>query len=316
VIPIDNTLIDRDGLLIPDAGGYGDPAEQRPKIAQDSLFRTDVCTRGPHSPREGRLFRKQALGQTLGEPFRNPTALGGEVSDRVGERDLPGDFARDGSFTSAEVLNPIHGQAERFGRPRGYVGDLKTNGKLAWKGQVITARVRAASIPAGDRQEMRIGKRRPWSFAVTGRLPGLEPTVRIVIRWPYRKDPRCGQSLVTNRTPWAVSRIVRVDRPRGTGTESFPRDGPQPVGLGDCQLRDLQGQTRPMDLVLRASSLLRGQWRQGRAKQGALPRLMTLGEACRARVREAVRTTLAWALEQVTERNQPSGQVVAQLGLT
>jgi hypothetical protein len=316
VIPIDNTLIDRDGLLIPDAGGYGDHAEQRPKIAQDSLFRTYVCTRGPHSPRECRLFRKQAIGQALGEPFRNPTALGGEVIDRVCERDLPGDFARDGSFTSAEVLNPIHGKAERFGRPRGYVGDLKTNGKREWKGQVITASARAASIPAGDRQEMRIGKRRPWSFTVTVRIPGLEPTVRIVIRWPYRKDQRCGQILVTNWTPWAVSRIVRVDRPRWTGTETFPRDGTQPVGLGDCQVRDRQGQTRPMYLVLRASSLLMGQLRQGRAKQGALPRLMTLGEACRARVREAVRTTLAWALEQVTERNQPSGQVVAQLGLT
>jgi hypothetical protein len=72
VIPIDNTLIDRDGLLIPDAGGYCDHAEQRHKIAQDSLFRTYVCTRGQHSPRECRLFRKQAIGQALGEPFRNP----------------------------------------------------------------------------------------------------------------------------------------------------------------------------------------------------------------------------------------------------
>jgi hypothetical protein len=35
VIPIDNTLIDRDGTLIPDAGWYWDHAEQRNKIAQD-----------------------------------------------------------------------------------------------------------------------------------------------------------------------------------------------------------------------------------------------------------------------------------------
>ncbi len=33
VIPIDNTLIDRDGLLIPDAGWYWDHAEERNKIA-------------------------------------------------------------------------------------------------------------------------------------------------------------------------------------------------------------------------------------------------------------------------------------------
>ena len=38
VIPIDNTLIDRDGMLIPDAGWYWDHAEERNKIAQDYLF--------------------------------------------------------------------------------------------------------------------------------------------------------------------------------------------------------------------------------------------------------------------------------------
>ena len=43
---------------------------------------------------------------------------------------------------------------------------------------------------------------------------------------------------------------------------------------------------------------------------------MTIGEACRAMAKEALRTTLAWAIEQVTERNQPYDHVVAQLGLT
>jgi hypothetical protein len=46
---------------------------------------------------------------------------------------------------------------------------------------------------------------------------------------------------------------------------------------------------------------------------------MIIGEACRAigpTARETLRTTLAWAIEQVTEKNQPFGHVVAQLGLT
>jgi hypothetical protein len=33
-------------------------------------------------------------------------------------------------------------------------------------------------------------------------------------------------------------------------------------------------------------------------------------------IRESLRTTLAWAIEQVTEKNQPVGHVVARLGLT
>jgi hypothetical protein len=59
VIPIDNTLIDRDGTLSPDAGWYWDHAEERSKIAQDSLFINYVCTSGKHDPLEFRLFRKE-----------------------------------------------------------------------------------------------------------------------------------------------------------------------------------------------------------------------------------------------------------------
>jgi hypothetical protein len=51
-------------------------------------------------------------------------------------------------------------------------------------------------------------------------------------------------------------------------------------------------------------------------KEWALHRLMTIGEACRAMIRESLRTTLTWAIEQVTGKNQPVGHVVAQLGLT
>jgi hypothetical protein len=118
---------------------------------------------------------------------------------------------------------------------------------------------------------------------------------------------------VTNRLTWEVSRIVRVYRHRWTGTETFHRDGKQQLGLGDCQLRDLQGQTRHMDLVMLAYSLLMGQLRQGRAKDWALHRLMTIGEACRAMLRETLRTTLTWAIEQVTERGQSVDRVMAQL---
>ncbi len=80
-------------------------------------------------------------------------------------------------------------------------------------------------------------------------------------------------------------------------------------------MRDFQGQTRHMYLVMLAYRLLMGQLRQGRAMEWALHRLMTIGEACRAMLRETLRTTLAWAIEQVTERGLAFERVVAQLGI-
>ena len=81
-------------------------------------------------------------------------------------------------------------------------------------------------------------------------------------------------------------------------------------------MRDLQGQTRHMYLVMVAYSLLMIQLKQGRAKDWALHRLMTIGEACRAMTKEALRTTLSWAIEQVTRFERPYDHVVAQLGLS
>ena len=230
VIAIDNTLIDRDGLLIPDAGWFWDHAEERNKIAQDYLFANYVCTSGKHYPLEFRLFRKQEICEALNEPFRNHTALCCELIDWVCERNIPGDFTIDCYFTSAEVLNHIHAKTDRFGWPRGYVGDLKTNRNLEWQGRIIKASDLAASIPPEDRKELRQGDRRQWYFTATVRIPDVKHKVRIVILWRYRHDPEPIKILVTNRITWEVTRILQVYRYRWTGTETFHRDGKQQSG--------------------------------------------------------------------------------------
>jgi hypothetical protein len=313
VIPLDNTLVDRDGLLIPDAGWYWDHAEERYKIAQDYLFVNYVCTSGKHYPLEFRLFRKEEVCQALKEPFRNHTVLACDLIDWVCDHQIPGDFTMDCYFTNAEVLNHIHGRMDRFGRPRGYVGDLKFNRKVQWKGQTLKVSELAAGIAAAERKELRIGDDRQWYFTVTLRIPDVTHTVRIVILWRYRNDQQPCKILVTDRITWEASRIVRVDRHRWTGTETFHRDGQQQLGLGDCQLRDSQGQTRHIYLVMVAYSLLMVELKQGRATDWALHRLMTIGEACRAMLKEALRTTLTWAIEQVTERGQSVDRVMAHL---
>jgi hypothetical protein len=109
--------------------------------------------------------------------------------------------------------------------------------------------------------------------------------------------------------------LPRVYRHRWTGTETFHRDGKQQLGLGDCQLRGTQGQTRHIYPVKLAYSLLVGRLRQGRAKEWVPHRLITIGEACRAMTEETLCTTLSWAIEQVTKYEKPFGHIVAQLGL-
>ena len=314
VIPIDNTLIDREGQLIPDAGWFWDHAEERNKIAQDYLFANYVCTSGKHYPLEFRLFRKEGVCQARKEPFRNHTQLVCELIDWVCERKIPGDFTFDSYFTNAEILNHVHGKTDHWGRPRGYVGDLKFNRKLIWKGRTLKASELAASIPAASRKELRIGDQRQWYFTVTVQIPNVKHKVRIVVLWTYKNDKEACKILVTNRITWEVTRIVRVYRRRWTGTETFHRDGKQQLGLGDCQLRDDGGQTRHMYLVMMVYTALMRQLKHDRALEWAHMRLMTIGESCRAMLRETLGKTIAWVVEQV-QHGQSLPEIKAHLAL-
>ena len=157
---------------------------------------------------------------------------------------------------------------------------------------------------------------RQWYYTTVVRLPQVKHPVRIVLLWRNRRDRTPAKVLVTNRTRWEITRILKTYRQRWTGTETFHRDGKQELGMGDCQLRSGQGQTRHMHLVMAAYSLLMRQLRNSRATKWALHRLTTIGQACRAVADETLRATLQWAMRQITEQSRKPQHVIAQLGLS
>ena len=77
-----------------------------------------------------------------------------------------------------------------------------------------------------------------------------------------------------------------------------------------------EGQTRQMYLVMLAYSLLMSQLRQGRAQEWALCRLTTIGESCRAMLRETLRTTIRWAIDQATRKSRDHDHIITQLAIS
>jgi hypothetical protein len=315
VIALDDTLIDHDGKFIKDVGWFWDHAEERNKIAHDYLFVNYVCTSGKHYPLEFRRFKKREQCEATGETFQDHTQLFCQLVDWVCEREIPGDFVFDSYFTNAENLNHIHAKPGQNGQSRAYVGDLKFNRKVEWKGKIWRADELAASIPPEDRKELRRGDHRQWCFTCSLHIPKVNHKIRIVIIWNHRRDAEPRKILVSNRTTWEVCRIVRTYRDRWTGTATYHRDGKQQLGMGDCQLRDGQGQTRHMYLVMLAYSLLMRQLRQDRSHEWALCRLKTIGEACRAMLDETLRATIGWVIQQVCENEKDHNHVFAKLRL-
>lgn len=307
VIALDNTLINHDGKLIEDVGWLWDHADQRHVIAHDYLIANYVCTSGKHYPLEFRRFRKEEDDPAT---FKNHTLLFKELVDWVVQQQIPGDFTFDCYFTNAEILNHLHQQQ------RAYVGDLKFNRKVWFGGREMKASEVAAQIDAESRKLVTIGEQKYWYFTKTLHIPQVDHPVRLVILWERKNGAEPVKMMASNRVYWEISRILNVYRQRWTGTETFHRDGKQHLGMGDCQLRKGEGQTRHMYLVMMAHSLLVAQMRQGRASEWAHAMLTTVGEACRAIRRETLGNTITWAIDKATRASWSHDRILAHLALT
>jgi hypothetical protein len=292
VIAIDNTLVDHAGKLIEDVGWFWDHAAERYVIAHDYIISNYVCPSGRHYPIEWRRFKKRdacGAGQ-----FKDHTTLCLELIDDTLARGIPGDFTFDSYFTSAKVLNHLHGQR------RAYVGDLKLNRNVVYDGREQKLNAVAQQIRWQDKKPVRVGTRRYWYFSKQMRIPDIDHPVRIVLFWKEREEPGASKALVSNRVLWEVIRMLLVYRHRWTGTETFHRDSKQQLGLGDCQVRSGEGQTRHVYLVSAAYSLLMASLHQGCPQDWARRTLTTIGEACRAVKAETLERMVDWIADKLT----------------
>jgi hypothetical protein len=309
VIALDNVLIDHTGKLIKDVGWFWDHAEQRHKIAHDYLIANYVCPNGKHYPLDFHRFVKREQCEVRGEAFVDHNKLFRDLVDWTVQEQIPGDFTFDCWFTNAANLNHIHGH------DRGYVGDLKFNRKIVFKGETLKAEELASQIKAKDRKPVEIDGKKQWYFTKRIRIDGVDHPLRIVILWNRRNGKQARKILVTNRLQWEIKRILRVYRHRWRGTECFHRDGKQHLGMGDCQLRSGRGQTRHLYMVFVAHSVLMRQMNRSRARAWALERLTTIGQACRAILRETLDQTISWVIDRVREGHWNDRKIKAHLAL-
>ena len=308
VIAIAKTLVDHAGKLIADVGWCWDHANERYVIAHDYLISNDVCPSGAHYPIEWRrLTKREACAK--GE-FTDQTELGIELINDAMTRGIPGDFPCDSSCTSAKVLN------HSASRQRAYVGDLKLNRKVVSEGREQSLQAVARQMPWRAKKPVRVGNRRYGYFSQQMRIPEVKHPVRIVLFWKERGDAEASKALVSNRLTWEVIRMVLGYRHRWTGTETFHRDGKQELGLGDCQVRNGEGQTRHVYLVSAAYSLLMRSLHQNRPQEWARTMLTTIGEACRAIKGELLTQLVDWIIDKLADDHWSVPQIKAVLAQT
>jgi DDE superfamily endonuclease len=291
-IAIDNTLVTHEGKLIEDVGWFWDHADERHVSAHDYIISNYVCPSRAHYPIEWRRFKKRDTCRA--QEFKDQTEWCIELIDDALQRGIPGAFTFDSYCTSAKVLNHLQSQQAA------YVGDLKLNRKVVYAGREQKLQDVARQIPWEAKKPVRVGSRRYWYFSKHMRIPDVGHPVRVVLFWRERGDQEASKALVSNRLGWEVIRMILVYRHRWTGTETFHRDGKQQLGLGDCQVRSGEGQTRHVYLVSAAYSLLMRSLQQSRAQDWARRTLTTIGEACRAVKAETLERMIDWVVDKLT----------------
>jgi len=157
----------------------------------------------------------------------------------------------------------------------------------------------AKTIPPEDRKPVTVDGIKQWYLTVCVKMPNIDHKVRVVILWKYKNDASPRKILVTNKIHWNAERIIETYRARWTGTETFHRDGKQELGMGDCQMRDGTGQTRHMYCVFLAYSLLVKELDKTSVSGWASVRLTTIGESCRALLKESLRNLIGWIVSQL-----------------
>jgi len=308
-IALDDVLIDHDGELIEDVGWLWDHAEKRNVIAHDYLIANYICESGKHYPLEFRRFIKEEDCKERKVPFKDHTQLFIELVDWVIAKGIPGDFTFDCYYTNAKPLNRIN-QLNR-----GYVGDLKFNRWIDFQGKRMHAIDVAKSIRPEIRKPIERNGKKQWYFTKSCRIPDLDHKVRILILWKAKNDENPTKILITNRIEWEVRRIQGAYKNRWSGTETFHRDGKQYLGMGECQLRSGQSQTRHMYLVILAHSLLISVLKKNHPCEWAKITLNTIGEACRFVLKETLGKTISWVIEEITIKHRKKSDVISSLGL-
>jgi hypothetical protein len=325
VIALDDVLLEKSGKHIPDSGTFWDHSEQRYLHAQDLIIANYVHPFSKkHYPLEFRRFKKADQCEWTGEQFKKSTELTIELIDYCQANGVLGTFTFDSFYTCAAIQNHINSLENQDGTERGYVGDLKFNRKVIFKGVEQQVQEFAFTIPPADRKPVTtVDGKKQWYLSVCVKMPNIDHKVRVVILWKYKNDTEPRKILVTNKIHWNAERIIETYRCRWTGTETFHRDGKQELGLEDCQLRNSMGQTRHTYCVFLAHSLLEQRLDKTNVSGRASAKLQTIGESCRALVRDSLRSLIDWIVDKIevaidigTNSKRRRERVYRHLGLT
>ncbi|MBL7075651.1 IS701 family transposase [candidate division KSB1 bacterium] len=284
---IDDTILEKFGKQIEEAGKYYDHAEARYVWGHNIVTSQYVTPRGCF-PIGLRLYLKR---DKKDKAFRTKIELAQELVEHAllsGLRFKTVVF--DAWFLSKDFVKFIES------RELNWVGAAKSDRIIFPGGQRMNLETFRCTLKKSDFKKIDIDGKTFYCFTKTVKMSKLGK-VRLLIVHEEEDLSDTPKYLVTNNLRWEARRILKVYQGRWP-IETFYRNSKQNLALEDYEMRDLVGIKRHWYLVFLSYTLLTLSSMDRSLRIWVNANVRTIGEKCRWAASEIIRDFTLWVLKQ------------------
>jgi SRSO17 transposase len=304
VIGIDDVLLEKSGEQMEGVGVLKDHSTGQYVLAHclvtSSYYKGNWCYPLYHAP-----YFKESVCQQEGWEFQSKVTLAKEIAGKIIAEGIAGVFAFDAWYLCQDLV----GFLEEKGRL--WVSRMKKNRKVKYRGQWRQGQELARELKAEAYARVEVGGKVYWWWSGMMEISELTGKKRVVILWEEEVGKGEPVFLATNAYWWHRERVVAFYRGRW-GEETLHRDGKQHLGLGEYQMRKIEGVKRHWCLVMSAYSLLvlRAATKQGGAKEQPRP---TVGTMTRRVMAQVVQQFVNTVIQRAHEGEEAVARLQQQL---
>lgn len=315
VLVVDDSFNEKEGKHIEGVGNYWDHSQKKYILAHN-IISTRYVTRDFSVSLDFVIYRKKEDCSNK-EEFRTKVDIAKELISRAASYGIP-------------VTRVVF---DSWYATRGLIEFIEALGIKEWVTQAKSDRVvmsddgetetnlvdYAGTIPKEHFKPVEIytsllGKKKTyWAFCITVRMKFLGGRkVRLVISYDNPQLEGDPLFFITNMRFWEEKKILQAYATRWS-IEGFHRDAKQSLGLGEYQVRKIQGVRRHIAMVFFAYNLLQLGSGFGSIMDNLKGNLRTIGSRCRLAGVQVLHSLISFVMKMAQQKGADSKMILAML---
>ncbi|MDI6825958.1 MAG: IS701 family transposase [Candidatus Aenigmarchaeota archaeon] len=283
VLIVDDSLIEKSGKRMEGVGFLFDHSKHKNILCHNIVF-THYVNGNEQMPMHLEPYLKKEVVKDLGKKFKTKIEIAIELLKKGLNYINPSVILFDAWYLAKKLVKSLK---------KPWISRVKTN-RLVWQKDSwmpVKKLVRAIAIEKFRPVDIKISdKKYRWITSLTIKLKGIDKVKLVVLK---KKINSVKAIVLATNLEWSVQSIVKTYKKRFC-IDVFYRDCKQYLGLGEYQLRKIQGIVKHLFPVFLAYSLLKSlkQSLSGFVKS----KLRTIGQLCRVLKQKILSYFVGWTI--------------------